>query len=246
MKLLQGWPVRRLETVDSTNEEAKRWLAEGAPDGALVIADAQSAGRGRLGRKWHSPPGANLYLSQAFRAPAESLRWLPLIGALAARAAIARTLFPPLLPRIKWPNDIDVLGLKTAGILCEAAGEDGAVLGIGININVCARQFPTGLRRPAASLRMLGGKKYDREQVLTKLVLALACFRRRWRSNPQSLTILFARHCSTIGKTVTVEMPGERLLTGKAVGLDQNGALILELPQGGREIVLAGEVVRLS
>jgi len=230
-------PVRHLKETTSTNDAARQWTREGAPDGATVVADHQTAGRGRLGRSWHSPPGVNLYLSQIHRGPFDQPTLLPLLGALATREAVQKHLPPDLTAAIKWPNDILVDKYKLAGILCELADEV-IIIGIGININMTENDFPEDLRHPAASLRMLCGTQLDRDAVLKTILDCLGY----WRNNPGMLIDNFARHCISLGRKVEVSLPGREAFTGTAVRLDEKGALIVEDLNGDAHCIEAGDV----
>jgi len=221
-----------LPETSSTNDAARQWAEDGAPDGATVVADHQTAGRGRLGRSWHSPPGVNLYLSQICRGPADLL---PLQGALAVRDTIQSFLPPDLTAAIKWPNDILVDEYKVAGILCELF-EGFAVIGIGINVNMT--EFPQDLRRPASSLRLLCGAEQDRRALLRTVLDNLDY----WRDNPDQVIGVFESHCVTLGGEVTVSLPGREPLTGTAVRLSERGALIVEDQNGVAHTVEAGDV----
>jgi BirA family biotin operon repressor/biotin-[acetyl-CoA-carboxylase] ligase len=229
-------PVLHLPETTSTNDAAKKWAKEGAPDGTVVTADHQTAGRGRLGRSWHSPPGVNLYLSRIYRG---DYYLLPLIGALAVRDAIQTHLPPGLTAAIKWPNDILVDDYKVAGILCELFDE-AAVIGIGINVNMT--EFPKDLRRPASSLRMLAGTGQDRDAVLNNVLERLD----HWRDNPGDVIATFEDHCITLGRQVNVSIPGRDTLTGTAVRLDEKGALIVEDEGGVTHCIEAGDVDMLE
>jgi len=224
--------VRHLKEATSTSDAAREWAQAGAPDGAVVVADHQTAGRGRLGRSWHSPPGVNLYLSRICRG---SFDLLPLQGALATREAVQTFLPPDLTAAIKWPNDILVGEYKLAGILCELF-DDAAVIGIGINVNTTG--FPEDLRRPASSLRMLSGAEQDRDAVLKTVLDRLD----HWRKNTNQVIDTFTRHCITLGREVTVTLPGREPLTGNALRLNARGALILKDQSGVEHTVEAGDV----
>jgi BirA family biotin operon repressor/biotin-[acetyl-CoA-carboxylase] ligase len=224
--------VLHLTETTSTNDAAKKWAKEGAPDGAVVVADHQTVGRGRLGRSWHSPPGVNLYLSRIYRA---SFDLLPLQGALAVREAIQAHLPSGLTAAIKWPNDILVGEYKVAGILCELL-EDAAVIGIGINVNMT--EFPPDLRTPATSLRLLSGTEQDRDTVLKTALDRLD----HWRSNTNLVIETFTRHCITLGRQVKVSPPGREPITGTAVRLDEKGALVVENEAGRTHLIEAGDV----
>lgn len=238
-------PVRRLKEATSTNDEARKWARQGAPDGATVVADHQTAGRGRLGRSWHSPPGVNLYLSQIHRGPFAQPTLLPLLGALVTREAIQKHLPPDLTAAIKWPNDILVDKYKLAGILCELF-EDVVIIGIGININMTESDFPQDLRRPATSLRMLCGTEQDCDAVLKTILDCLAHWREQYRSNPELLIETFARHCITLGRKVKVSIPGRQPITGTAVRLNEEGALMVEDQNGDAHCIEAGDADMLE
>lgn len=229
--------VRRLREATSTNDEARKWAQKDAPDGATVVADHQTAGRGRLGRNWHSPPGVNLYLSQIHRGPFDHPTRLPLLGALAAREAVGKHLPPDLTASIKWPNDILVDKHKVAGILCELVDEI-VIIGIGINVNMTENDFPKDLRHPATSLRILRGNEQDRDAVL-KTVLDRLNY---WRNNPGLLIDSFTQHCMTLGRKVEVNLPGWQPFTGTAIRLDEKGALIVEDESGVAHCIEAGDV----
>ncbi len=147
----------------STNDEAASWARGGAPHGAVVVADSQTAGRGRQGRTWHSPPGECLYFSTVLR-PSLPVRELPPIT-LAVGVAVAETVTRfSVTPTLKWPNDVLVGKLKIAGILTETASQgeraDHVIVGIGVNLNVTS--FPADLSPIATSLRLLRGRPVDR------------------------------------------------------------------------------------
>ena len=232
-------PVRRLKEATSTNDAARQWAREGAPDGATIVADHQTAGRGRLGRRWHSPPGVNLYLSRIHRGPFDHPTLLPLLGALATREAVQHHLPPDLAAAIKWPNDILVDKYKLAGILCELF-EDVVIIGIGINVNMT--EFPPDLRHPASSLSLLCGAEQDRDAVEKSVLDRLD----HWRNNPGLLIDTFASHCITLGRKVKISLPGREPLTGTAVRLDGKGALIVEDEDNVAHCIEAGDVDMLE
>jgi BirA family biotin operon repressor/biotin-[acetyl-CoA-carboxylase] ligase len=222
------------EHIGSTNDEAFALARAGAPHGSLVLADAQSAGRGRLGRSWFSPPGLNLYFSVILRpqtAPAETA-----LITLAAGVAIAETLGL----RLKWPNDVVDPGFrKVAGLLSEMDVVQGAVafvvLGVGLNVN--QPDFPADLPE-AASLRMLLGEPLDRAAVLAGLLPALE--RRVTQIRDERAAVLEAwAGLSALGERTL--RAGE--LEGVAVGLRPDGALLLRDAEGRIHPVLAGDVL---
>ena len=170
-------PVHRLGVVGSTNDEVRRLAAGGAPEGTVVVAEAQTAGRGRLGAPWHSPPGMGLYVSVLFRpagAAAEATRFT-LASAVAACEAAHGVGAPEVA--IKWPNDLLWRGRKVAGTLAELRSTGTAVLdlvvGTGFNVAQEERDFPPELVGQAASLRMAAGGRVDRERLLALYLAAL-------------------------------------------------------------------------
>lgn len=241
---------RRLEfrdTVGSTNDLARTLGRQGAPDGLAVLADAQSAGRGRQGRPWQSPPGTGVWLSVLLRPPLPPAALAPLTLVVAVAVATAlRELDVPA--GIKWPNDIYVGDRKCCGILTELdlAGDrvDFAVVGMGLNVNQDA--FPPELAATATSLRLALGRPVDRAPLVAALLAhleglydqflagGLPAILDRWRA----LSI-------TLGRTVTVRPTGGDPLTGVAEDVGADGALLLRLPDGRRERLLAGEVLSL-
>ncbi|RMH38594.1 MAG: biotin--[acetyl-CoA-carboxylase] ligase [Deltaproteobacteria bacterium] len=228
-----------LDRCASTNDEADRLARAGAPHGAVVTAREQTAGRGRAGRSWYSPPGDNLYLSVVLRPPLAP-RDVPPI-ALAAGVGVCDAVNAAGVPAsVKWPNDVLVDGHKIAGVLAEAScrGEriDHVVLGIGVNVNGTA--FPGGLRTPPTSLRLaLGGTPVD----LPAFRDALLAHLERWldrlfSGGVAAIAEAWCTRCPAIGRPVVADG-----VAGVARGLDADGALIVDTPAGPRRVV-AGDV----
>ncbi len=167
MKLAQT--RRHFTEIDSTNTYALNWTD--APDGALVLADSQSAGRGRLGRHWVSPPNAGLYFSLVLRnlTPEKKARLSLLVG-LAVAHAIQNT--QDIAVQIKWPNDILVRGHKIGGVLCEATS-DRVVAGVGLNLNQTSSQLPDRPVFPASSLLLLAGRNFECDAILKAILRSL-------------------------------------------------------------------------
>lgn len=237
-----GRPLKLLAQTGSTSDDAREAARAGAPQGFSVVADAQTAGRGRRGRAWHSPPGASVYLSMVLRpalSPAEA-PVLTLACGLAVRDAAAEFVRGREV-RLKWPNDVRVDGRKLAGLLVEGslAGESlqWAVLGVGLNVRESA--WPEELRDTATSLEALGDRAPPRAEVLRALFAQLE--RRveqvqRPAERPALLAELRAR-CETLGQRVRVEG-----VEGLAESLEEDGGLALRTPSGERVVVRAGEV----
>ncbi len=226
--------IVRLGTVTSTQVVAFDLAERGAPDRSVVVADHQSAGRGRRGRHWEDEPGAGLLVSILLR-PRLTPPRLPALSHVAAVAvAEALAAVAALAPRLKWPNDVLVGGRKIAGILLESRlSASAATTVLGVGVNLAQRVFPGALAATATSVALQTGSVVDRDVLLGALLDRFdawrACLegegfppvRQRWLALSE-----------TIGRRVTVDG-----LTGRAVDLDQDGALVLETPAGRRRVV---------
>jgi BirA family biotin operon repressor/biotin-[acetyl-CoA-carboxylase] ligase len=224
----------------STNDDAKRAAQDGAPSGAAFIADAQTKGRGRLGRSWHSPAGENLYASFVLR-PALDPKVAPLVT-LAAGLAVADAIAPCVAHArvaLKWPNDVLIDDCKVAGILSEAQlGTDDAWIVVGIGINVHARSFPDHLRGLATSLALSGATMLDRGALFVEVAAALS---RRLDAlhtgDSSSMVEAFVARDALAGRAITVD--GSPAL---ALGIAKDGALRIRRPDGTETTLFAGEV----
>jgi BirA family transcriptional regulator, biotin operon repressor / biotin---[acetyl-CoA-carboxylase] ligase len=218
-----GTPRLHLRTTDSTSTRARELALAGAPHGTLVTAAEQTAGRGRQGRTWSAPPGRALLMSLVLRDP-------PTLLPLAAAVAVAELCGPQA--RIKWPNDVLVEGRKAAGILVEGRPFEGwAVLGIGLNVAVRPDDLPEELRATATGL---GREPADVEPTLTELLAALE---RRLAEDPETTLDAWRERDALRGREITWN--GGR---GVAAGVDGSGQLVVELPDGGKTSLGAGEV----
>lgn len=235
--------IRFEQRVGSTNDLAARWAEAGAPDLALVVADEQTAGRGRMGRQWQTLPGAALAFSLVVRPPKQApVTHLTGLGALAVCTALIDGYGLPA--QIKWPNDVLVNGRKLCGVLVEAAwdGEQMpyAVLGIGVNVASSAVPQTTGeLIFPATAVETELGRVVSRESLLARILAKLL----EWRGRLGSDTFLEAwkLHLAWVGETIHVDL-GRTTATGRLVGLSASGALLLKLAEGTLMEVEAGEV----
>lgn len=237
--------VRRvvyLPVTTSTNDVARALAQDKAPEATLVIADEQTAGRGRMGRSWWAPPNTCLLMSVLVRPqlpPAQALR-LTMIAGLAAVEAIERV--TGLTAQLKWPNDIWLNRKKAGGILTETAltGEqlEYAIVGIGLNVNATFQDQPA-LAETATSLKLETGHEIDRLTILRELVERLA----GWYAD---ITRPHVKHAwtarlVTLGQHVSVQQPDGRL-EGMAEGVDDDGALLVRTPDGALHRLLAGDV----
>ncbi|HSP20358.1 MAG TPA: biotin--[acetyl-CoA-carboxylase] ligase [Myxococcaceae bacterium] len=239
-----GRTVHAFDSLPSTSELAFRLAAEGAEHGELILAETQTAGRGRRGRSWASPPGKNLYASLVLRPelPPQRAPELTLLAAVAVAEALRGE---GVEASIKWPNDLQVGGKKIAGILTELSAESDqvhfVVLGIGVNLNAEPSDFPPDVSRLATSVLRVLGRRVDRAAFVARLLKLLEQWlaihetdgfgpvRARWRALS-----------STLGLEVLVKSE-RRELRGVAEDIDTDGALLLRT-EDGMERVLAGEV----
>jgi BirA family biotin operon repressor/biotin-[acetyl-CoA-carboxylase] ligase len=233
-----GRPRLHLRSTDSTNERARALAAAGAPDGALVTAAEQTAGRGRQGRGWSAPAGGSLLMSLLLRSPP---RLLPLIAAVAVCDATGERSL------IKWPNDIVIAQgprlAKLAGILVEGRPQEGwAVAGIGVNVAVTLAQLPAELRERAATLERGPG---DVEPLLSELLAAL---RRRLAEPAAEVLAAWSARDALRDRRIGwgsgwgSGAPAAPQSEGTARGIDGAGRLVVELDAGGRTALEAGEV----
>jgi BirA family biotin operon repressor/biotin-[acetyl-CoA-carboxylase] ligase len=237
-------PFRFYETIDSTNDVAIKWLREGAPTGAVVLADEQTRGRGRLGRSWHTPPGSALAMSVILRPQIDTLTRLSLLGALAVAEAVERIGVSGV--GVKWPNDVQIDGGKVCGILPEAAWDDevlaGVVLGIGVNFSVDFSD--TELAGTAVSLEPVLGRTIDRFDLLARILARIDAWTSRL--DDPALVDGWRGRLNMLGQPVRVMMPGDRVIAGTAETVDAEGALLVRAADGSVQRALVGDVVRES
>lgn len=248
----------RAET-GSTNSDLLAAARDGAPEGTVLAAEVQTAGRGRLDRRWICPPRAALSFSVLLRpdgVPAVARGWIPLLAGVAVAAGLRAQ--AGLDARLKWPNDVLVGGAKIAGILAEQAG-DAIVLGIGINVTTRRDELPV----PHATSVVLAGAAPDREQLLVAVLGELETWYRRWVAavaagppvldrtvrggpggDPAGLRAEYLRLSATVGQQVRVSMPGGKLVTGRAGDVDATGRLVVGTASGPVP-VSAGDVVHV-
>lgn len=231
-------PFRYFPRVASTNDLAKSWLLEGAPDGVVVIADEQARGRGRRGRDWLTPPGAALALSIVLHPPPEQIARVNMIGALSVYDLAAQVGCEEI--GIKWPNDIQVSGRKISGVLVENVWMRGrlrgAVLGIGVNVRVDFSQ--TDLRDAAASLEGATGNRLERAELIRILLERVEYWYQRIKTGAVFET--WKRRLNMLGTLVVTDG-----ISGRALNVRPDGALLIEDRHGAVREVVAGDLAEL-
>jgi BirA family biotin operon repressor/biotin-[acetyl-CoA-carboxylase] ligase len=247
---LHAGPFGRSLTVaastDSTNRQLAHMAEAGAPEGAVLVAETQTAGRGRMERTWFSPPGLNLYFSLLLRPSVDPAlaTTLPLLcGVVMARAVEQAA--PELRAQIKWPNDLWLDSKKVCGVLCEMGAEAGGlrhvVVGIGLNVNLPRARLPKLLASTATSLRMAAGRTFDRAALMADILNLFDAAYQQWLKEGLApfLPEIAARDVLR-GKQIAIEQHGG-VLAGTADGVMPDGSLRLVLPDGTVQNILAGD-----
>jgi BirA family transcriptional regulator, biotin operon repressor / biotin---[acetyl-CoA-carboxylase] ligase len=245
-----GHKIHYFSALDSTNSCARQLAEQGAEEGEIVIAESQNHGRGRLGRPWASPPYLNLYFSVVLRPklPPMDAPQITLMAAVALADAVAS--FIPVVPVIKWPNDILVRGRKLAGVLTESSGDstriEFVILGIGVNLNYPCSLMPEAIRQRATSIVELTQKNVSREAFVRRLIQDLdRCYGELEEGGFDPLATRWEARFGFRGKKVRVDMT-DRVLIGRAKGIDRDGVLLLESEMGECQRVVAGDVIPLE
>ncbi|MER7697562.1 biotin--[acetyl-CoA-carboxylase] ligase [Streptomyces sp. NPDC096095] len=254
-----------VESTGSTNTDlAARVRSGAAGEGTVLVAEEQTAGRGRLERTWTAPPRSGLFLSVYLEPgdiPVERWGWLPLLAGVAAATGLAKSAGVDM--SLKWPNDLLVViskgsdkprpgeappgeERKTGGILGEFAG-DGIVVGLGVNVSLRADELPAPT---AGSLALAGAVSTDRETLLRAVLRSLEHWYGRWKAAggdaaASGLQAAYAAGCATLDRTVRAELPGGASLVGEAVAIDGDGRLVLSTEGGLQQPVSAGDIVHL-
>ncbi|GHH90004.1 biotin--[acetyl-CoA-carboxylase] ligase [Streptomyces capillispiralis] len=242
-----------VQRTGSTNSDlVARAVSGTVGEGAVLVAEEQTAGRGRLDRQWSAPPRSGLFFSVLLtprEVPVDRWGWLPLLTGVAVATGLSRA--AGVDTALKWPNDVLVTvggeERKAGGILAEGAGEGGVVVGVGINVSLRADELPVPT---AGSLALAGAVSTDRDPLLRGVLRALEEWYGRWReaggdAGACGLQETYAAGCATLGRTVRAELPGDRALVGEAVAVDGDGRLVLATEEGVQEPVGAGDIVHL-
>ncbi|MER6955685.1 biotin--[acetyl-CoA-carboxylase] ligase [Streptomyces sp. NPDC000618] len=242
-----------VQRTGSTNSDLVASASAGkAGEGAVLVAEEQTAGRGRLDRQWTAPPRSGLFFSVLLtpsEVPVARWGWLPLLTGVAVATGLSRA--AGVDTALKWPNDLLVTvggeERKAGGILAERAGEDAVVVGVGINVSLRADELPVP---QAGSLALAGAVTTDRDPLLRGVLRSLEDWYGRWRTaggDPvaSGLQETYAAGCATLGRTVRAELPGNRSLVGEAVAVDGDGRLVIATEEGVQEPVGAGDIVHL-
>ncbi len=241
-----GRDIRVFQETTSTNDIVEKLARDGVKEGAVVFAESQTKGRGRLGRKWVSPARQGLWFSVLLRPkllPPEATQIT-----VAAATALARGIqrVTGLSPDIKWPNDLLLNGRKTAGILTEMSAEVDRVhyviLGIGLDVNQTAADFPVEVRSLATSLRLASGRIVSRAELAVAILEELDHdYDRICRGGFPAVADEWETRCATLGQNVAV-LIGDRRVRGRAESLDDDGALLVRTEHGRLERILGGDV----
>lgn len=241
-----GRDIRVFEQTTSTNDVIEKLARDGVKEGAVVFAESQTKGRGRMGRKWTSPRRKGLWFSVLLRPSLRPQETTQLT--VAAATALWRAIHHEtgLRPEIKWPNDLLLHGRKTAGILTELAAETDRVkhviLGIGVDVNVSAGEFPPELRKLATSLEIETGEKVSRSNLAVEILRQLDHdYGRVCAGDFTAVADEWQAQCTTLGRQVTIQI-GDRRIRGRAESLSEDGALLVRTEHGHLERILGGDV----
>ncbi|OXM88036.1 biotin--[acetyl-CoA-carboxylase] ligase [Paenibacillus rigui] len=231
-----GRHIRYFDEVDSTNNTANALVKEGGVEGTLIIAEKQTAGRGRMGRQWHSPKGKGLWMSLILK-PRIPLHFTPHLTLLVA-VALCRTIrqLTQLPAGIKWPNDLLIDGKKISGILLESSAEEEklhhVIAGVGISVNLQAEDYPEEIRGIATSLAIEAGKEVNRSELLVHFLQELESLYKVYHEQGFApIKLLWEALSVSLNKAVRTQSP-QGLKEGFAVGIDDSGALIVRQEDG--------------
>lgn len=248
-----------VEETSSTNADVVAAARAGEPEGLVVVAEYQSAGRGRMDRTWHSSPRAGLAVSVLLRpgaasrdwpeVPSKRWGWLPLLSGVALVESVTR--LSGVDAALKWPNDMLVNERKCAGVLAETVG-DAVVVGIGLNVTLREDELPPDppWGTPSTSLAMAEASVTDRDPLLRSLLREIESWYCRWRAvggdaDACDLHAAYLRSCDTVGRRVRVLLPGGGELTGTAVMVDADGRLVVRRQDGDTRAIATGDILHV-
>ena len=236
--------VSTVATTGSTNADLAAAAREGAASGRVLVSDHQSTGRGRFTRVWEAPPGTSLAISALLRPPSDvpppRWLWLPLLTGLAVADGIRAA--TGIRADLKWPNDVLIDGRKVCGILAERVdGGAGAaaIIGMGVNTTLAEDQLPV----PTATSLALAGAEVGPAEVAAAILEALGEWYSRWLGG-SDLRLDYAARCSSVGRTVRVQLSATESVVGDATGVDANGCLLVQA-DGKQRAFAAGDVAHL-
>lgn len=236
--------IHYFETIGSTNDFALKWIEQGAADASLVFANQQTAGRGRMRRRWITEPGSALAFSLILRPTAQEIPHLQLFSPLGALAVCAALESYGLKAQIKWPNDVLLEGKKTAGILLEAVWQDNhpqaVVIGIGVNVAPSSVPDPEMVLFPATCIESVARRHVDRLDLLYNILVEY----RQWRAQLGSDSFLRAwqERLAYMGQWVQIEQPHDQRIFGRIAGVEPNGNVLIRDKQDKIISVAAGEI----
>jgi len=241
-----GRDIRVFRETTSTNDVIEKLARDGVKEGVVVFAESQTKGRGRLGRKWMSPMRKGLWFSVLLRPRLHPQAVTQLT--IASATALVRAIHSQtgLAAEIRWPNDIVIRGRKVAGILTEMNAELDTVkyviLGIGVDVNLSASEFPPDLRKLATSLRIETGEMLGRATLASEILRELdRDYARVCSCQFELVADEWEERSNTIGRAVVIQM-GDRRIQGRAESLDADGALLLRTQHGHLERIISGDV----
>lgn len=245
-----GRDIRVFQETTSTNDVIEKLARDKVPEGVVVFAESQSKGRGRLGRKWISPSHKGLWFSILLRPKLQPQETTQLTVAAATALRRAIEIVTGIKAKIKWPNDILINKKKSAGILTELSAEldrvKHVILGIGVDVNLSAADFPAELRKIATSLKIEAGKAISRADLAVHILRELDHdYTRVCSGKFESVANEWEEQCETIGHPVSIQI-GERRVHGRAESLDDDGALLLRTQYGQLERITAGDVTVIT
>ena len=241
-----GRDIRVFQETTSTNDVVEKLARDGVKEGVVVFAESQTRGRGRLGRKWISPEKKGLWFSVLLRPNLRPQAATQLTVAAATALARAISGQTNISPEIKWPNDILIKGKKVAGILTELSAELDQVkyliLGIGVDVNLNAGEFPPDVRKIATSLKIEAGRTINRAELAAAALEELDTdYARICAGQFEALADEWEERCTTIGHNVMIRV-GDRSIQGRAESLDSDGALLIRTQHGRLERIIGGDV----